>query len=195
MRVDGQTRRAPPYDLLHRPKSAPRGSWSSLPTIPTPTATASPTRVIHACSIPKTKTAISTTTAAPKSTTTWTRSSIPTTSAPTIPKIPTGTKIQDGCPDLDNDKDTVADIDDQCPNEQGPADGEKPGCPRKPALVVVTDKEIRITQQIHFEFDKDVIRPRASPFSTPSPKCSSKTPTCASKCRGTPTTRGSPPTT
>ena len=70
----------------------------------------------------------------------------------------------DGCPDPDNDKDGVADLDDQCPNEPGPPDGDRPGCPRKPALVVVTDKEIKITQQIHFEFDKDIIRPESFPI-------------------------------
>jgi outer membrane protein OmpA-like peptidoglycan-associated protein len=31
-------------------------------------------------------------------------------------------------------------------------------------LVVVTDKEIKITQQIHFEFDKDVIRRESYPI-------------------------------
>jgi outer membrane protein OmpA-like peptidoglycan-associated protein len=67
-----------------------------------------------------------------------------------------GYEDQDGCPDLDNDKDKVADFDDQCPNEPGPPGGERPGC--GPSLVVLTDSEIRITQQIHFEFDKDVIR-------------------------------------
>jgi outer membrane protein OmpA-like peptidoglycan-associated protein len=33
----------------------------------------------------------------------------------------------------------------------------------KPALVVVTDCEVKITQQIHFEFNKDVIRPESFP--------------------------------
>jgi OmpA-OmpF porin, OOP family len=76
---------------------------------------------------------------------------------PNEPEDPDGYEDQDGCPDLDNDKDTVADVDDQCPNEPGPQGGERPGCPGN-ALVVVTDKEIRITQQIHFETGKDVIR-------------------------------------
>jgi outer membrane protein OmpA-like peptidoglycan-associated protein len=79
------------------------------------------------------------------------------------PEDPDGFDDQDGCPDPDNDKDTVADIDDQCPNEPGPAGGDRPGCPRK-SLVVVTDKEIKITQQIHFEFDKDVIRRESYPI-------------------------------
>ena len=33
----------------------------------------------------------------------------------------------------------------------------------KPALVVVTDCEVKITQQIHFEFNKDKIRPESFP--------------------------------
>ena len=77
---------------------------------------------------------------------------------------PDGFEDADGCPDLDNDKDNVADLEDQCPNEPGPPDGDRPGCPRKPALVVVTDKEIKITQQIHFEFDKDIIRKESFPI-------------------------------
>jgi OOP family OmpA-OmpF porin len=80
------------------------------------------------------------------------------------PEDPDGFEDQDGCPDLDNDKDSVPDLADQCPNEPGPPDGDRPGCPRKPALVVVTDKEIKITQQIHFEFDKDVIRRESYPI-------------------------------
>jgi outer membrane protein OmpA-like peptidoglycan-associated protein len=82
---------------------------------------------------------------------------------PNDPEDPDGFDDQDGCPDLDNDKDTIADIDDQCPNEAGPAGGDRSGCPRK-SLVVVTDKEIKITQQIHFEFDKDVIRKESYPI-------------------------------
>jgi OOP family OmpA-OmpF porin len=70
---------------------------------------------------------------------------------------------EDGCPDPDDDKDTVPDIDDQCPLEPGPPGGAKPGCPLKPSLVVVTEKEIKITQQIHFAFDKAVIRPESYP--------------------------------
>jgi OOP family OmpA-OmpF porin len=75
---------------------------------------------------------------------------------PNEPEDADGYEDHDGCPDPDNDKDTVADVDDMCPNEPGPPGGERPGC--GPSLVVVTDREIRITQQIHFEFDKDVIR-------------------------------------
>lgn len=79
---------------------------------------------------------------------------------PNDPEDPDGFEDEDGCPDLDNDKDGVIDVDDQCPNEAGPAGGDKPGCPKK-SLVIVTDKEIKITQQIHFQFDRDTIRPES----------------------------------
>jgi outer membrane protein OmpA-like peptidoglycan-associated protein len=75
------------------------------------------------------------------------------------PEDPDGYEDEDGCPEPDNDKDGVLDVDDQCPNEPGPVDNK--GCPKKPSLVVVTDKEIKILQQIHFEFDKDKIRPES----------------------------------
>ncbi|EYF07351.1 OmpA family protein [Chondromyces apiculatus] len=74
------------------------------------------------------------------------------------PEDPDGYEDTDGCPEPDNDQDKVVDIEDQCPNEPGVQGGDKPGCPKKPSLVIVTDKEIKITQQIHFEFDKDKIR-------------------------------------
>jgi outer membrane protein OmpA-like peptidoglycan-associated protein len=73
-----------------------------------------------------------------------------------------GWKDDDGCPDPDNDADTVADLDDFCPNTPGVKGGDKPGCPKKNSLVVVTQTEIRITQQIQFEFNKAVIRPGIS---------------------------------
>jgi OmpA-OmpF porin, OOP family len=83
---------------------------------------------------------------------------------PNEPEDPDGYEDADGCPDPDNDQDTVLDVDDQCPNEPGPPGGDRPGCPKKPALAVVTDTEIRIMQQIHFEFDKDKIRPESFPI-------------------------------
>ncbi|HVJ16585.1 MAG TPA: OmpA family protein [Polyangiaceae bacterium] len=76
---------------------------------------------------------------------------------------PDGYEDTDGCPDPDNDKDTVLDVKDQCPNEIGSTTQEPLGCPTKPALVVVTDCEVKITQQIHFEFNKDKIRPESFP--------------------------------
>jgi OmpA-OmpF porin, OOP family len=76
---------------------------------------------------------------------------------------PDGYDDADGCPDPDNDKDTVLDVQDQCPNEIGSTSQQPLGCPTKPALVVVTDCEVKITQQIHFEFNKDKIRPESFP--------------------------------
>jgi OOP family OmpA-OmpF porin len=73
-----------------------------------------------------------------------------------------GYKDDDGCPDPDNDGDGVADLEDFCPNTPGVRGGDKPGCPKKNSLVVVTEKEIRITQQIQFEFNKAVIKPGIS---------------------------------
>jgi outer membrane protein OmpA-like peptidoglycan-associated protein len=77
---------------------------------------------------------------------------------PNDPEDPDGYEDEDGCPDLDNDQDEVPDLKDQCPNEIGSKTKEPLGCPEKPALAMITDCEVRITQQIHFEFDKAVIR-------------------------------------
>lgn len=80
---------------------------------------------------------------------------------PNDPEDRDGFKDDDGCPDPDNDGDGIADVDDFCPNTPGVPGGDKPGCPRK-TLVIVTEKEIRITQQIQFEFNKAIIKPGLS---------------------------------
>lgn len=69
---------------------------------------------------------------------------------------PDGFEDEDGCPEDDNDKDTVADVYDECPNTPGQPNGARPGCP---SLIIVTAKEIRITQQIQFDFNKSTIKP------------------------------------
>jgi len=81
---------------------------------------------------------------------------------PNDPEDFDGYEDEDGCPDPDNDKDTVPDVKDQCPNEIGSTTQEPLGCPGN-RLVVVTDCEVKITQQIHFEFNKDKIRPESFP--------------------------------
>ncbi len=81
---------------------------------------------------------------------------------PNEPEDFDGFQDDDGCPDPDNDGDQVADLDDFCPNTPGIKAGDHPGCPKKNSLIVVTEKEIRITQQIQFEFNKAVIRPGIS---------------------------------
>jgi OOP family OmpA-OmpF porin len=80
---------------------------------------------------------------------------------PMKPEDMDGFEDADGCPDPDNDKDTVLDVDDFCPNTPGAPGGSRPGCP---GLIVVTAREIRITQQIHFEFNKAKIRPESYPI-------------------------------
>jgi outer membrane protein OmpA-like peptidoglycan-associated protein len=81
---------------------------------------------------------------------------------PNEPEDMDGWQDEDGCPDPDNDADQVADLDDFCPNTPGVPGGDHPGCPKKSSLIVVTEREIRITQQIQFEFNKAVIRPGIS---------------------------------
>ena len=80
---------------------------------------------------------------------------------PNDPEDPDGFQDEDGCPDDDNDNDTVKDVDDQCPNQPGQPTGARPGCP---SLVVVTAKEIRITQQIQFDFGKATIKAVSFPI-------------------------------
>lgn len=81
---------------------------------------------------------------------------------PMQPEDMDGWQDDDGCPDPDNDADQIADLDDYCPNTPGVPGGDHPGCPKKNSLIVVTEKEIRITQQIQFEFNKAVIKPGIS---------------------------------
>jgi outer membrane protein OmpA-like peptidoglycan-associated protein len=80
---------------------------------------------------------------------------------PNDPEDPDGFQDADGCPDEDNDGDTVKDVDDQCPNTPGQPNGARPGCP---GVVVVTANEIRITQQIQFDFNKATIKPVSFPI-------------------------------
>jgi outer membrane protein OmpA-like peptidoglycan-associated protein len=81
---------------------------------------------------------------------------------PNQPEDMDGFQDEDGCPDPDNDGDTVLDVDDQCPNTPGSRGGDRPGCPR--GLVIVTAKELRITQQIQFDFNKATIKPVSFPI-------------------------------
>ncbi len=74
---------------------------------------------------------------------------------------PDGFEDEDGCPEEDNDKDTVLDVNDECPNTPGQPNGVRPGCP---SLIIVTAREIRITQQIQFDFNKSTIKPVSFPI-------------------------------
>jgi len=80
---------------------------------------------------------------------------------PNQPEDPDGFEDDDGCPEEDNDKDTVADLADECPNTPGQPSGARPGCP---SLIIVTAREIRITQQIQFDFNKASIKSVSFPI-------------------------------
>ncbi|HEY3233666.1 MAG TPA: OmpA family protein [Polyangiaceae bacterium] len=110
---------------------------------------------------------------------------------PNDPEDPDGYEDNDGCPEPDNDKDTVPDLKDQCPNEVGSTTQEPLGCPVKPALVVVTDCEVKIMQQIHFAFDKDKIRPESFPVLDAVADVLSKNPDIKIEVQGHTDNRGS----
>lgn len=67
-----------------------------------------------------------------------------------VPGVRTNDPKTNGCPP-DQDGDGVLDSEDACPTIPGPrnSDPKKNGCP----LVYVTEKEIKITEQIKFKFD------------------------------------------
>jgi OmpA-OmpF porin, OOP family len=76
---------------------------------------------------------------------------------PDIPGIATGDAKTNGCPP-DTDGDGIRDDKDACPNEKGvpnEANPSKNGCP----LVVFTEKEIEINEQVQFDVDKATIKP------------------------------------
>jgi outer membrane protein OmpA-like peptidoglycan-associated protein len=97
----------------------------------------------------------------------------------------------DGCPEPDNDKDTVADVKDQCPNEIGSTTQEPLGCPGN-RLAVVTDCEVKITQQIHFETNKDKIRPESYPVLDAVADVLSKNPKITLEVQGHTDNKGAP---
>lgn len=109
---------------------------------------------------------------------------------PNDPEDPDGYEDEDGCPDPDNDKDTVPDLTDQCPNEIGSSTNEPLGCPTKPALVVVTDCEVKITQQIHFEYNKATIRSESFPVLDAVVDVMAKNPTIKLEVQGHTDNRG-----
>jgi outer membrane protein OmpA-like peptidoglycan-associated protein len=75
---------------------------------------------------------------------------------PLAPEDPDGFEDSDGCADEDNDLDGFADKSDLCPNEVGP-EAER-GCPKVYKDVEVTDSQVVIRQQVHFETNRAKIR-------------------------------------
>lgn len=81
---------------------------------------------------------------------------------PLDPEDPDGYQDEDGCPDPDNDQDGVPDVQDECPNEIGSKTRKPLGCPID-TLALVTNCEVKITQQLHFAFNKATIQPISFP--------------------------------
>jgi len=72
-----------------------------------------------------------------------------------------GFEDDDGCPDPDNDRDGVPDSEDRCPDKPETLNGFKDddGCPdRGKQLVVITENQIEIKQQINFGSGSDKIK-------------------------------------
>ncbi len=74
-----------------------------------------------------------------------------------------GFEDQDGCPDPDNDKDGIPDGQDRCPTaaEVRNAYEDEDGCPdtrpELPSRVTLTNQQLRISEQIKFKLNSDVI--------------------------------------
>ena len=73
---------------------------------------------------------------------------------PNEPEDIDGYQDDDGCPDPDNDGDGWRTSTTSARTRLASTGATSPGCPKKNSLIVVTENEIRITQQIQFEFNK-----------------------------------------
>ncbi|MFT6400228.1 MAG: outer membrane protein OmpA-like peptidoglycan-associated protein [Bradymonadia bacterium] len=78
---------------------------------------------------------------------------------PNDPEDVDGYEDADGCPDIDNDRDGILDVEDECPLDPEDLDGDADddGCPEEDSLVVVTEQQIVITEQINFETNSATI--------------------------------------
>ena len=83
----------------------------------------------------------------------------------TSPKISISWEDEDGCPDPDNDRDRILDVDDACPNEPETYNGtdDEDGCPDR-GRVVVTDTKMEILDKIYFEYNKAKIKSQSYPI-------------------------------
>ena len=68
----------------------------------------------------------------------------------------------DGCPDDDNDGDGVADASDGCPDEAGPGDNR--GCPRVYDFVHVTERAVRLDQDVLFRSGRADLKAASFPL-------------------------------
>jgi OOP family OmpA-OmpF porin len=72
---------------------------------------------------------------------------------PTIP----GKPELDGCPDRDGDG--IPDPQDKCPDEPGPAENDGCPLPESEPLVELQSKRLSLNDSIHFDHDRDTIKP------------------------------------
>ena len=84
------------------------------------------------------------------------------TSAPNRPRTSTASRTRTAAPTPTTTATPCSTSTTGARTRPGQPGGDSPGCPKKNALVVVTAKEIRITQQIQFEFNKAAIKPGIS---------------------------------
>jgi len=82
---------------------------------------------------------------------------------PDVPGVRDADPKKNGCPP-DRDGDGVIDQEDACPDVPGPRDPDpkKNGCP----LVVITEKEIKINQEVKFKFDSADLLPESDAILT-----------------------------
>ena len=120
---------------------------------------------LSACSSRKTRTATSTRTAVRRSTTTSTSSLDANDKCPLEPEDPRRLRGRRRLPGSRQRQGHRPRREGSCARTSSARPTQEPlGCPAKPALVVVTDCEVKITQQIHFEYNKDKIRPESFPI-------------------------------
>ncbi len=75
------------------------------------------------------------------------------------PDLP-GTPEMDGCPDRDGD--FIPDPEDKCPDQPGPAQND--GCPVEGPVVELTTDRLSLKDSIHFDTDRDTIKPESNPI-------------------------------
>lgn len=70
-----------------------------------------------------------------------------------------GPKELDGCPDSDGDG--IPDREDRCPREPGPASNDGCPLPEDEPLVQLESRRLSLNDSIHFDTDRDVIKPES----------------------------------
>ncbi|MAQ19818.1 MAG: hypothetical protein CMN30_34075 [Sandaracinus sp.] len=73
-----------------------------------------------------------------------------------------GFEDEDGCPDPDNDRDGILDVDDACPMEPETYNGvnDHDGCPDSGQVEIIDDRVV-IQEDVFFDFDEAELKPQA----------------------------------